>query len=115
MYDSKKKMKIKLNKNDKIMCAYHRPGHFEGVLAVIKQFLSKLKPKFIFFGEKDYQQLKLVKKYIGKKFRTQIIPCSTVRHKNMYALSSRNILLTNKNLKKLSLIAKLLIKFKKKN
>ena len=60
IYKNKKNTKIKLKKNDKIMCALHRPGHFEGVLAVINQFLQKFKPKHIFFGEKDYQQLYLI-------------------------------------------------------
>ena len=62
VYRRKKDKKIKLNYKDKILCAKHRPGHFEGVLAVINQFLSKFKPKYIFFGEKDYQQLFLIKK-----------------------------------------------------
>ena len=53
IYKSKKNTKIKLKKNNIIMCALHRPGHFEGVLAVINQFLQKFKPKNIFFGEKD--------------------------------------------------------------
>ena len=49
LYKLKKDKKIKLKKREKIMCALHRPGHFEGVLAVINQFLIKLKPKYIFF------------------------------------------------------------------
>ena len=114
VYKNKRSTKIKLSKKDKIMCALHRPGHFEGVLAVINQFLINLKPKYIFFGEKDYQQLFLVKKFIKNKFSTKILSCPTVRDKNNLALSSRNILLDNKDIKKSSLIANLLIKFKKK-
>ena len=53
IYKKNKDKKIKLNKNDKLMCAFYRPGHFEGVLAVIKQFLKKIKPRYIFLGEKD--------------------------------------------------------------
>ena len=114
IYKSKKKMKISLNKKDNIMCALSRPGHFEGVLAVINQFLLRLKPKYIFFGEKDFQQLYLVRNFIRKKFKTKIFSCSTVRDKNHVALSSRNILLSPNDLKKSSYIAKLLLKFKKK-
>ena len=77
------------------MCALYRPGHFEGVLAVINQFLQRFKPKCIFFGEKDYQQLFLIKKFIKNKFKTKIFSCSTIRDKNKLALSSRNILLNN--------------------
>ena len=67
-------MKINLKKKDKIMCAKYRPGHFEGV-TVIKQFLKRLEPKYIFLGEKDYQQLYLIKKLIKKNFKTKIIAC----------------------------------------
>ena len=52
VYKRKKDKKIKLNYKDKILCAKHRPGHFEGVLAVINQFLSKFKPKYIFLVKK---------------------------------------------------------------
>ena len=114
IYRSKKNTKIKLNKNDKIMCALYRPGHFEGVLAVINQFLQRFKPKCIFFGEKDYQQLFLIKKFIKNKFKTKIFSCSTIRDKNKLALSSRNILLNDQDIKKSSFIANLLLKFKKK-
>ena len=112
IYKKNIKKKINLNKKDKIMCAKYRPGHFEGVLAVINQFLKRLKPKYIFFGEKDYQQLYLIKKLIKKRFSTKVISCSTLRDKNKVALSSRNILLNNKDIKKSSFIAKLLLSFK---
>ena len=114
IYRRKKNTKIKLNKNDKIMCALYRPGHFEGVLAVINQFLQRFKPKHIFFGEKDHQQLLLIKKFIKDKFKTKILSCSTIRDKNKVALSSRNILLTDGDIKKSSFIANLLLKFKNK-
>ena len=114
IYKSKKSTKISLKKRDKIMCALHRPGHFEGVLAVINQFLNKFKPKYIFFGEKDYQQLFLLKKFLRKKFRVNVVSCSTVRDKNNVALSSRNILLNKNDMKKSSFIANLLLKSKKR-
>ena len=114
IYRSKKSTKIKLIKKDKIMCALYRPGHFEGVLAVINQFLLRFRPKHIFFGEKDYQQLLLIKKFIKNKFKTKIFSCSTIRDKNKVALSSRNILLSAKDIKKSSFIANLLLKFKEK-
>ncbi len=113
IYSERKNTKIKLNKKDKIMCALYRPGHFEGVLAVINQFLKRFKPKYIFFGEKDYQQLFLIKKFIKNKFKTKIFSCSTIRDKNNLALSSRNILLSDNDIKKSSFIAKFLLKFKK--
>ena len=114
IYKGSKNTKIKLNKNDKIMCALYRPGHFEGVLAVINQYLKKIKPKYLFLGEKDYQQLFLIKKFIKNKFKTKIISCSTIRDKNNIALSSRNVLLNNSDIKKSSFISNLLITLKRK-
>jgi len=114
IYRDKKNAKIKLSKNDKIMCALYRPGHFEGVLAVINQFLQKFRPKHIFLGEKDYQQLLLIKKFIKNRFKTNIFSCSTIRDKNKVALSSRNILLNSNDIKKSSFIANLLLKYKSK-
>ncbi len=113
IYKKKNDKKIKLNQQDKILCAKYRPGHFEGVLAVINQFLHNFKPKYIFLGEKDYQQLFLIRNFIRKKFKTKIFSCSTVRNKNKVALSSRNILLSKYDIKKSSFIAKLLLNHKK--
>ena len=114
LYKLKKDKKIKLKKREKIMCALHRPGHFEGVLAVINQFLIKLKPKYMFLGEKDYQQLFLIKNFIKNNFKTKIYAGKTIRSKDKIALSSRNNLLNNSDLKKSSFIAKSLINFKKR-
>jgi len=114
IYKNNSDKKLKLSKIDKIMCASYRPGHFEGVLAVINQFLKKIKPKYIFLGEKDYQQLFLIKRLIKRKFKVKVIPCKTIRDKNNVALSSRNILLTKKDLKKSSYIASILISLRNK-
>ncbi len=114
IYQKSKNKKIQLIKKDKIMCSLFRPGHFEGVLAVINQFLNKFQPKYIFFGEKDYQQLHLLKKFLRKKFRINVISCSTVRDKNNVALSSRNILLSKNDMSKSSFIANLILNFKNK-
>ena len=95
------------------MCAMYRPGHFEGVLAVINQFLIKIKPKHIFFGEKDYQQLLLIKKFVKNKFKIIIHNCPTIRSKDNIALSSRNVLLSSTDIKKSSYIANLILNFKR--
>ena len=114
IYEKNREKKIKLSKKDKIMCAKYRPGHFEGVLAVIYQFLKKVKPKNIFLGDKDYQQLFLIKKLIKKKFNTRVFSCKTIRDKNKVALSSRNILLNKNDLKKSSYISNLLFNLRNK-
>ena len=114
IYHSKRLRKIKISNNDKILCAKFRKGHFEGVLDVMDRLTKIIKPKKIFMGEKDYQQLILVKKFIKKKHNSNVIACKTVRNSNKLALSSRNILLNSQELKVASKIAQNLSYFKKK-
>ena len=66
-------------------------------------------------GEKDFQQLYLIKKYINNSFKTQIFTCKTIRDKNKLALSSRNSLLNKNELIKAGKIAKSLLLLKKKS
>ena len=113
IYNDKKKSKIKLLKKDKILCAKFRKGHFEGVLDVMNKLTKIINPKKIFMGEKDFQQLYLVKKQLEKKYKTSVIPCKTIRDKNSVALSSRNLLLNKSNLNIAGNIYKNLSKIKK--
>ena len=113
VFGYKKKLNIKLFKKDKILCAKFRKGHFEGVLEVMDRLTSLIRPKKIFMGEKDYQQLFLVKKFIEKKYKSEIIACKTIRDNNKVALSSRNSLLNKNQLKIAGEIYKILFKFKK--
>ena len=114
VYSSKNKIKIHLSKKDKILCAKYRKGHFEGVIDVMCRLTNIVKPSKIFMGEKDFQQLILVKKYIEKNFKSKIISCKTIRDKNKLALSSRNTLLKKDDLINAGKISKSLIIFKKK-
>ena len=114
IYKKKINKKIKILKNDKILCAKYRKGHFEGVLAVVQRLLSNIPSKNIFLGEKDFQQVYLIKKYLQKKFTTKIISCKTVRNNGQLPLSSRNSLLNNSSLKKSERISKLILHFKKR-
>ena len=104
--------KIILPNNQKILCAKFRKGHFEGVLDIMDRFIKLINPKYTFMGEKDFQQLFLVNKFIGKKYKKKIYPCRTVRDKNFLALSSRNYLLSKNELNKAGQIAKYLFKLK---
>ena len=113
IYRDKKKSKINLNKKDKILCAKFRKGHFEGVLDVMDRLTKIIVPKKIFMGEKDFQQLYLVKNFLEKKYDTKIIPCRTIRDNNKIALSSRNILLNKINLNTAGKIYKKLLSIKK--
>ena len=112
VYGGKENRPMKIPKVNKILCAKHRPGHFEGVLQVINQYLVKLNIKKIFLGEKDYQQLKIISNFVKKRFNIKIVACKTIRHKNTFALSSRNQLLIKEDLNKLSEIFLILKSFK---
>ena len=76
------------------------------------RLIKLINPKYTFMGEKDFQQLFLVKNFIGKKYKINIFPCKTVRNKNLLALSSRNFLLSKKQINKAEQIAKYLFKLK---
>ena len=64
IYGNKSKSIIKINKQDKILCAKFRKGHFEGVLDVMDRLTNIIRPKKIFMGKKDFQQHYLVKNFI---------------------------------------------------
>ena len=99
------------------MCGKFRKGHFEGVIDIIDRLLNLINPSYMFLGEKDFQQLFLIKNYVKKKFKVKIIPCKTIRDKNYVSLSTRNYLLSKKDLTIASKIAKQLrlIKIRIKN
>jgi len=98
IYETKRKSKIKIAERDKILCAKFRKGHFEGVLDVMDRLTNLIRPKKIFMGKKDFQQLFLVKNFIEKTYITKVIGCKTIRNKNKLALSSRNLLLNKDDL-----------------
>ena len=115
IYKKKTNKNLKIHIKKKILCGKFRKGHFEGVIDVIDRFLKLINPNYMFLGEKDFQQIFLIKKYVKKKFKVKIITCKTIRDKNYVALSSRNSLLTKKNLNVAGKIAKKLKSIKKNN
>ena len=116
MYKKKRKKKLIVHKKKNILCGKYRKGHFDGVIDIVDRFLNIINPKYIFLGQKDFQQLFLIKKHVEKRFRVKIISCKTIRDKNFLALSSRNILLAKiyKYLQNLKKKIKKNYKFKKK-
>ena len=114
IYEDNKRSKIKLNKKDRILCAKFRKGHFEGVLDVMNRLTKIVNPNMIFMGEKDFQQLYLIKRFFKGRFKAKIIPCKTIRDKNKIALSSRNKLLSATNYAIAGKIYRELLNIKKK-
>ena len=105
--------KFDFNNLDKIMEGKYRKSHFNGVATIVYKLLSVFKPTNAYFGEKDYQQLIIIKALVlQKKIKTKIISCKTIRNKNGLALSSRNLLLTNEETNLAPLIYKTLKKVK---
>ncbi len=102
-----------------ILCDGHRPDHFDGVTTVVNTFFDIIKPKNSYFGEKDYQQMKLIDEMVKiKKIDVNVVSCLSIRDKNGMSLSSRNSNFTQKQSEIFESLAKkikLLVKTLKKN
>ena len=72
-----------------------RPGHFEGMATVVTRFFEIIRPHHAFFGEKDYQQLAIIKQVVAdENWPVEIIACATLREDDGLAMSSRNLRLS---------------------
>ena len=87
----------------------HRKGHFDGVGTILNKFFRIIKPDTAYFGEKDFQQLQIVKKLVEiEKLPVKIIGCPILREENGLAMSSRNQRLSTKQFDDATLIYKVL-------
>ena len=83
------------------LCGKFRPGHFEGVAAIVNKLFNVVQPEMAFFGKKDFQQLFLIKELVRQlDSPIKIIAVDTVRHEDGLARSSRNSLLNMEDRKK---------------
>lgn len=84
---------------DRGMEGDHRPGHFQGVATIVKRFFEMIEPERAYFGEKDYQQLRIVQQVaVDYQLPVEVIGCETERYPSGLAMSSRNYRLSEQGL-----------------
>lgn len=93
----------------------HRKGHFDGVGTIVNKLFRIVKPDAAYFGEKDFQQLQIVKKLVAiEKLPVKIVGCPILREKNGLAMSSRNKRLSAKQFESAAIIYKTLKEVREK-
>ncbi len=98
---------------DKVMEGEHRKGHFDGVGTIVKMLFEIIKPTRAYFGEKDFQQLQIIKIMVELKgLPIQIVACEIFREKDGLAMSSRNTRLNDAQRNAAPLIYRSLLKCK---
>jgi pantoate--beta-alanine ligase len=110
IYSDQYRFQVNENEVSQELCGKHRPGHFQGVLTVVLKLLNIADASRAYFGEKDFQQYKLIKDMADAFFlKTQIVPCATVRESDGLAMSSRNTRLSTEMRKKAAHFSQALI------
>lgn len=111
IYHDNYNFKISENEFSKQLCGAFRPGHFDGVLTVVMKLFQIVQPHKAFFGEKDFQQMTLIKKMVAAFFLPiKIVAVPTIREESGLAMSSRNTRLSTENRQWAAHIFKTIIK-----
>lgn len=109
LYADEYRFKLSESEDSRVLCGRRRHGHFEGVLTVVLKLLNLTQAHRAYFGEKDYQQYRLIEQMAKALFLpTRICSGPTVREADGLAMSSRNLRLTPEERKKAPLIFELL-------
>jgi len=115
VYPTEIKAEFDLEGLDIYMEGPNRPGHFNGVVQVVTRFFDLVKPTHAYFGEKDFQQLAIIRLMTRKlKYDTIIIGCPTLRETDGLAMSSRNVRLDSRLRKNAVVISECLCKLKER-
>ena len=105
---------VEVTELEKPLCGRFRPGHFRGVATVVLKLFNIVKPHVALFGEKDYQQLQIIKKMVRDlNLEVGIIGMPIVREESGLAMSSRNAYLTREEREKASCLSRALGQIKK--
>ncbi|HBS86848.1 MAG: pantoate--beta-alanine ligase [Bacteroidetes bacterium GWF2_38_335] len=111
MYPDQTTEKYSFGSLEEVMEGKFRPGHFNGVAVVVKRFFDIISPNNAYFGEKDFQQLAVIKRLVHDcQIPVNIVPCETIRELDGLAMSSRNMRLTNEQRKSAAQISEKLRK-----
>jgi len=91
LYSNEPDFDLNLNGLDQVMEGRHRPGHFEGVVRVVKLLFEVAEPEKAYFGQKDFQQLSIIRRMVAElDMDIDIVACPILREENGLAMSSRN-------------------------
>lgn len=88
---------VSVNGLTDMLCGAHRPGHFDGVATVVSKLFLQTSADKAFFGEKDYQQLQIVRRMaMDLDIQIEVVGCPTIREEDGLAMSSRNLLISDR-------------------
>jgi len=113
VYPNRENSQFEFGNLDKVMEGEFRPGHFNGVAIVVKRLFEIINPDKAYFGQKDFQQVAIIKKLTKTlNLPVDIVVCPIIREPDGLAMSSRNIHLNSEERKEAANISRILFKAK---